>query len=141
VVLIQPSVVSVAFYLPLISTVREALPTPTPAPTVTFAVLSVRGPLVDRLPATNPDLNLSMRSYGSTTATLGLVDVDGNTDAHAPQLAGIFSPPRLPVFTAVYQVYDWNWACSADGCRGNPIADPNVILMDPRARKNWWIGF
>lgn len=133
---------SVTFYLPLISSVGEALPSPTPSPipspipsptpttTVTFTVLSVQGPPVDRLPATNPDLNLSVRSYVSTTATLGLVNIDGTTDAHAPQLVGIFSPPRLPAFTAVYQVYDWNWACSADGCRSSPITVPKVTLLE-----------
>lgn len=121
---------SVTFYLPLISTVSEPLPTPTPLPTVTFAVLPVQGSPIDRLPATNPDLNLAIRAYIGTTATLGLVDVNGDTDAHAPQLVGLFSPPRLPAFTAVYQVYDWNWACSADGCRGDPLADPKVTLLE-----------
>lgn len=123
---------TVALYLPLISTVGEGTPTPTPIPppTTTFTVLPVQGPPIDRPPATNPDLNLMIRSYVATTATLGLVNVNGDTDPDAPQLAGLFTPPRLPAFTAVYQVYDWNWSCGADGCRGDPISFPAVTLLE-----------
>ncbi|MEZ4726134.1 MAG: hypothetical protein R3E79_03255 [Caldilineaceae bacterium] len=123
---------TVALYLPLISTVDNAtpVPTPTPPPTTTFTVLPIQGPPIDRPPATNPDLNLMIRSYLATTNTLGLLDVDGNTDPDAPQLAGLFTPPRLPTFTAVYQVYDWNWSCGADGCRGGPISFPAVTLLE-----------
>ena len=115
-----------ALYLPLVA---QAGPTPIPTPVATFTTLPVQGPPVDRPAATNPDLNLAIRSYVTTTAALTLVDVDGDTDPDAPQLAALFSPPRLPSFTAVYQVYDWNWACSADGCRGDPIGFPQVTLL------------
>lgn len=121
---------TVGIYLPLIATVGEGTPTPTPTPVVTFAVLPVQGPPIDRAPATNPDLNLSIRSSIATTSVLGLINVGGDTDANAPQLAGLFTPPRLPTFMAVYQIYDWNWACAPDGCRGNPITDPNVTLLE-----------
>lgn len=113
-----------ALYLPLIAQVG---PTPTPAPT--FTALPVQGPPIDRPAPTNPDLNLAIRSYVTTTAALTVTNVDGDTDPDAPQLAGLFNPPRLPTFTAAYQVYDWNWACSADGCRGEPIRSPNVTLL------------
>lgn len=115
-----------ALYLPLVT---QAGPTPVPTPIATFTVLPVQGPPVDRPPATNPDLNLAIRSYVTTTGALTLVDVDGDTDPDAPQLAGLFNPPRLPSFAAVHQVYDWNWACSADGCRGDPINFPAVTLL------------
>lgn len=121
---------TVALYMPLIYTLGEALPTPTPTPTVTFAVLPVQGPPIDRPPATNPDLNLTIRSYVATTTTLGLINVDGDTDVNAPQLAGLFNPPRLPTFTAAYQIYDWDWNCGSDGCRGNPITNPEVTLLE-----------
>lgn len=121
---------TVALYLPLISTISESTPTPTPSPTVTFTVLPVQGPPIDRPPATNPDLNLTIRSYVATTTTLGLINVGGDTDANAPQLAGIFDPPRLPSFRAAYQIYDWNWNCGPDGCRGNPLTDPDVTLLE-----------
>lgn len=122
---------TLALYLPLISTAGEAtpVPPPTPAPTVTFATLPIQGPPIDRQAALNPDLNLSLRSYVTTTSLLGLINVGGDTDFDAPQLAGIFSPPRLPSFTAVYQVYDWNWSCGPDGCRGDPIRNPDVTLL------------
>lgn len=120
----------VAIYLPIVNTVGEPIVTPEPTPTITFVTLPVTGPPIDRPPANHADLNLSLRSYGSTTATLGLVQINGDTDVHAPQLAGIFNPPRLPTFTAVYQIYDWNWGCGPDGCRGNPITEPNVTLLE-----------
>jgi hypothetical protein len=110
-------------YLPLVAQA------PIPTPVVTFATLPVQGPPIDRPAATNPDLNLTIRAYITTTGALTLVDVDGDTDPDAPQLAALFSPPRLPSFTAVHQVYDWNWACSADGCRGEPINLPQVTLL------------
>ncbi|MCE7985372.1 MAG: hypothetical protein DYG89_29715 [Caldilinea sp. CFX5] len=117
---------SASLYLPLVA---QAGPTPVPTPAATFTALPVQGPPIDRPPATHPDLNLAIRSYVTTTAALTLVDVDGSADPDAPQLAGLFSPPRLPGFTAVHQVYDWNWACSADGCRGEPIGLPPVTLL------------
>jgi hypothetical protein len=75
---------------------------------------------------THPDINLAVRGYTPTAAFLGLVDL-GNTRNDGPQLAGIFSAPHLPSFTAVYQVYNW------DGTKnqpGEPIDDPVVTLAD-----------
>lgn len=123
----------VAIYLPIVATVGEIAPTPeptvAPTPPVLFDTLPVQGQTIDRHPATNPDLNLVWRSYISTTATLGLMHINGDTDVHAPQLTGLFNPPRLATFSAVYQIYDWNWGCGADGCRGNPLTDPTVTLL------------
>ena len=75
---------------------------------------------------THPDINLAVRGYTPTAAFLGLVDL-GNTRDDGPQLAGLFSAPHLPSFTAVYQVYNW------DGTKnqpGEPIDDPVVTLAD-----------
>ncbi len=123
----------IALYLPIVATVGEIVPTPeptvAPTPLVPFDTLPVQGQAIDRHPATHPDLNLVLRSYISTTATLGLIQMNGDTDVHAPQLAGIFNPPRLPTFAAAYQIYDWNWGCGPDGCRGNPITDPTVTML------------
>lgn len=110
-------------YLPLVATAREV------TPAATFTAIPVQGTPIDRPPATHPDLNLAIRSYAPITAALSLIDVDGPADADAPQLAGLFSPPRLPSFTATYQVYDWDWHCGADGCRGDPLAAPQVTLL------------
>lgn len=92
-------------------------------------VIPIDGNPVDRPAVINPDLNLAVRGYVTTTAHLGLVDYGGATDVNAPQLANLFSPPRLPTFTVVFQVYDWDWGCGSDGCRGAPIASPPVTLL------------
>ncbi len=96
----------------------------------TFAAVPIQGPPSSRQAAQHPDLNLVLRGYVPTSAPLTLVDVDGPTDGDPPQLAAIFSSPRLPPFTAAYQVYDWDWQCTPDGCRGAPIAFPPVTLLE-----------
>lgn len=116
-------------FLPVIALQAEPTPTPTPTPTTVFAMIPVLEPPIDRPAATNPDLNLAIRGYAPVTAALTLINVGGDTDPHAPQLAAIFDPPRLPTFRAAHQVYDWNWACGADGCRGQPISVPTVTLV------------
>lgn len=67
-------------------------------------------------PASSPDLNLSVRGYAQTTgAALSLVDYNGGTDPAAPQLASMFADNRVPLFSAAYRVYDWNWATNTKG--------------------------
>jgi len=110
-------------YLPLVRT-TGVVTSP-----VTFNAIPISGPRIDHAAAINGDLNLSLRSYISTTGVLSLVNINGPVDANAPQLAGLFNPPHLPVFTSLYRVYDWNWACSADGCRGAPLTEPPVTLL------------
>lgn len=75
--------------------------------------------------AVHPDLNLALRGYALTTDTLGLVDYDGHTDPNAPRLYTLFSDNRVPSFSAVYRVYDWDWA---NNRRGALIDDPPVTL-------------
>ena len=84
--------------------------------------------------ALHGDLNLALRGYTATSATLGLIDYGGATDSNAPQLAGIFSDRRLPGFASAHRVYDWDWDCSADGCRGAPISYPPVTLLGLQTR-------
>ncbi len=79
----------------------------------------------DRPAEAHPDLNLALRGYVSTTADLNLIDVDNATDAGAPQLAGLFGDNRTGVFSAAYQVNDWDWTLDQ---RGAPIAVPPVTL-------------
>jgi hypothetical protein len=79
---------------------------------------------------THPDINLAVRGYVLTAAKLGLVDYNGSTDPGAPQLAGVFSPQRPPIFTSVYRVYDWDWGNQRPG---DPIDDPVVTLSDLEA--------
>jgi hypothetical protein len=108
-------------FLPLIASRQQ--------PTRIFDRIPIAGAPLDRPAALHPDVNLSIRSYISTTGELGLININGDTDSAAPQLIGIFDPPRLPSFTALYQVYDWNWACGGDGCRGAAITWPEVSLL------------
>lgn len=64
----------------------------------------------------HPDLNLLMRGYTPTVATLGLIDLSGPpSDLAAPQLANLFFDNRVPIFKQVYQVYDWDWAHNVRG--------------------------
>ena len=116
--------ISTTLYLPLVSAM------PGLANPVVFQAVPVQGPPVDRPAAINGDLNLSLRSYITTTAALTLVNINGPIDPDAPQLDGLFNPPRLPIFTAAYRVYDWNWSCSANGCPGAPLTEPPVTLLE-----------
>lgn len=91
----------------------------------TVAVLTPASP-TDPPAAIHPDKNLALRGYIATTAYLGLVDIPGGSaDPLAPQLAGLFADNRVPVFSHVYKVYDWDWSCN---CRGAPINDYEVTL-------------
>ncbi|MCB9138271.1 MAG: hypothetical protein H6642_07995 [Caldilineaceae bacterium] len=80
--------------------------------------------------AAHGDLNLALRGYESAAAPLTLVEYNGPTDADAPQLPGLFSDRRLPEFTGAYQIYDWDWGCDADGCRGELLTEWPVTLLE-----------
>lgn len=94
-----------------------------------YTTIPVPPPPSDRPAVSHGDLNLALRGYIKTTKTLGLVSYGGNTDPGAPQLPGIFSDQRTPAFTSVHRVYEWNWTCGSEGCRGNPISNPEVTLL------------
>jgi hypothetical protein len=99
-----------------------------------YATIPVEWPPTDRPAASHGDLNLALRGYKLTTAPLSLVDYSGDTDAGAPQMRGIFSDNRTPNFTSAYQVYDWNWACGQDGCRGSLLNTYPVTLLGMATR-------
>lgn len=117
-------------FLPAISNF-VAGPTPTPTvPARVYGQVTVKGGSFGGPAQSSPDANLGVRGYTATVAYLGLVNYDGDTDAQAPQIAGMFTPPRLPGFAAAYQVYDWNWACNPPaGCLGQPITEYPVTLL------------
>ncbi|HMN28442.1 MAG TPA: hypothetical protein PKE45_09840, partial [Caldilineaceae bacterium] len=48
----------------------------------------------------------------------------------APHLADLFDPPQLPGVAAAYKVYDWDWSCGPDGCRGAPLNTWDVTLLE-----------
>lgn len=97
-----------------------------------YTILPVTGPLrdPDLPPLLDPDLNLFIRGYKVTNSMLQLVAIDGPTDDDAPQLAYLFRPARVPTFRAVHQVYEWDWGCRTGGCKGQPIAFPEVTLVE-----------
>ncbi len=120
-------------YLPLIA---QAAPAPVQPPRV-YAAIPVEPPPTDRPAAAHPDLNLAIRGFTPTTGHLALVNYGGDTDPQAPQIDGMFDPPRLPAFRAVYQVYDWNWGCNPpDGCLGAPITKYLVTLLEMETAPN-----
>jgi hypothetical protein len=114
-------------YLPLLAANSTPIPTLPPHP---FDKVPVAGGSLGWPAQSSPDVNLSLRSYTPTVAYLGIVNKDGPTDDQAPQMAPIFTPARLPAFTATYQVYDWDWSCNPPaGCRGNPLTYPHEVTL------------
>lgn len=95
----------------------------------TYASLAVSPPPTDRPADQHADLNLMLRGYNPTVGALGLVEYSGSADASAPQLDTLFGDARLPEFSSVSQVYDWDWTCN---CRAELISDPEVTLTEFR---------
>ncbi len=134
----------VSVFMPIITYQDAPTPAPTPTPTPTqtplvYTAIPVEPPPVDRPAATHGDLNLALRGYITTTGYLGLVtynEDEQGPDPDAPQIDGMFAPPRLPPFRSVHQVYDWDWNCGADGCRGAPITDYPVTLIEMETALN-----
>ncbi len=95
-------------------------------PDTVYGSFPIVPPPTDRPAEVHGDINLALRGYTETTAVLTLQDVDGGTDPNAPQLDGLFSPNRLPIFTTAYQAHHWDWGCN---CRGDAISDPEVTHL------------
>lgn len=91
----------------------------------TYATLVPVSLPTDRPAEQHADLNLALRSYRATTGTLGLVDYGGSNDGRSPKLFSLFADNRVPTFTGVSQVYNWDWSTNS---RGAPIASPPVTL-------------
>jgi hypothetical protein len=87
--------------------------------------LSVASAPTDRPAEAHADLNLALRGYTPANGELGLVAYNGGSDPAAPQLPGLFSDRRTPVFRSVQRVYDWNWVRN---CRADAIVWPPVTL-------------
>ncbi len=124
-------------FLPL---VLNGYPPAPPAPvcpitsTRRYGLIPVPGNPADHPDYLHGDLNLSLRGWEPVTGvSLGLVNYNGAGDSNAPNLKGIFADGRVPVFTAAYQVYNWDWGCGADGCRGNLLNTWNTTLLGMQA--------
>lgn len=102
-----------------------------PIPNERYGKLSIVGAPTDRPAAMHGDLNLKLRGYALTQSTLGLVDINGPHDAHAPQLAGLFADRRPANISTVYAVYKWDWENSVPGAL---ITDYPVTLIGLRAQ-------
>jgi hypothetical protein len=123
-------------YLPALA--RPGAPTTASCPTVSsnvYAQIPIAGSprRAARPPAEDPDLNLAVRDYVAADAAPTLVAINGETDGDPPQLASLFRPRHIPALTAAYRVHDWDWSCAAappgQGCRGAPLAHPEVSLL------------
>ena len=108
-------------YLPLIARANVCQPIPDES----YGDFPVNGDPTNPPAEEHPDLNLALRGYELTDAYKGLVDPGGGGDSNAPQLPGLFADNRTATFSAVYQVYDWDWGCN---CRGALLTDPEVTL-------------
>lgn len=118
-------------FLPLVAAAES--PTPTPVPTLparAFGAIEVGGGSLGWPAQVSPDVNLVWRSFAPTSAYLGLVNYNGDTDENAPQMAAVFTPPRLPTFLSAHQVYDWDWNCNPpQGCRGSLLTYPYAVTL------------
>ena len=113
-------------YLPMIA---KPFPGCEPIPEEEYSMLTIEGNPSDRPAEEHADLNLALRGYELTDAHLGLVDYGGDADPGAPKLNTLFGDERLPVFPAVYRVYDWDWE---HNLRGDLLAKPEVTLAGMR---------
>jgi hypothetical protein len=121
-------------FLPLVSSSPTA---PAQSPVIdcpatsnrSYDLIPIEPPSTDRPAEIHGDLNLALRGYGATNALLKIIDVDGLADDNAPQFSGIFGDARTPQFTSAHRVYDWDWGCSADGCRSAQLTPREVSLL------------
>jgi hypothetical protein len=90
-----------------------------------YGDLAVNGGPTNPPAEKHPDLNLARRGYKSTNADKELVHYNGESDPKAPQLPGLFADNRTPTFSAVYQIYGWNWEYNR---RGSLVTDPEVTM-------------
>ena len=94
-----------------------------------YGLIPVDGPPADHPDDLHGDLNLALRGHTPVSATLALIDINGETDGDAPQLAGIFADQRTPLLTSAHRVYEWNWACGEDGCVSPELTPQEVSLL------------
>lgn len=100
-------------------------------PGAQYGKLSINGNPSDRPAAEHGDINLKLRGFTPTQSTLGLIDMNGATDPHAPQLAGLFADRRQAQVSNVYRSYDWDWGSNA---RGGELGEYDVHVVGLRAQ-------
>lgn len=113
--------------------------TPSPAagdasaaiPGAQYGKLSINGSPTDRPAAEHGDINLKLRGFTPTESTQGLIDMNGPTDDHAPQLTGIFADKRQAQVSRVYRSHDWDWGSNS---RGGPLPEYDVHVVGLRSQ-------
>lgn len=79
------------------------------------------------------DKNIVLRGYtvnADSNLQRELVDYGSDDPTQPPQLATLFSPNQVPLFSGFYQVHQWNWASSpTPGERAEPISVPKVTAL------------
>ncbi len=63
----------------------------------------------------NPDTNLSVRGYTTTTGDKNYFDFNHPIDSKAPQLNNLISGNPNPTISNLYRVNDWNWTTNSVG--------------------------
>jgi len=91
-----------------------------------YGALAIQGSPSDRPAEAHADLNLALRGYQSTDASLQFSDYGPPDDPNGPQLPGLFSDQRVPAFASGHQVFDWDWGCN---CRSGPLTTWGTTLL------------
>src|SRR5207253_1287386 len=87
-------------------------------PGASYSAIPIVPPPTSIQAAQHPDLNLNLRGWQPTNATLGMVYYNagnGGPDRNAPQLANLFDDDRVPRFSQVDRVYNWDWSTNRRG--------------------------
>jgi hypothetical protein len=96
-----------------------------PIPGASYATSPTVGPITDRPAPDHADLNMKLRGWSKTGGTLGLVAIEGPTDALAPKLNTLFTDDRVPTFVQNYRVNNWDWGTNSVA---GPITEWEVTL-------------
>ncbi len=97
----SPSAVS-TYYFPLAAYTQ--IDPCTPIAGQSYGSVAPTNPTTNPPAAQNPDINISLRGFRSVNEPKTFIYYTGDYDPSAPQLATLFSPANVPVFTSTWQV-------------------------------------
>lgn len=97
-----------------------------PIPGVQYQAIPIASAPTNPPASQHPDLNLALRGYRLTPGDpyKGFIIYGGETD-NAPRLSDLFADHRAPVFSDLYQVYQWDGHYPGSFW---PLTDPEVTL-------------